>query len=318
MAPARQRASTRPRPPCGKHSSVSFGSTATKWCRAAPLVPANDPTLMFANAGMVQFKDVFIGSREARLQARHDQPEVHSHQRQAQRSRSGRPFAATPHVLRDARQLQLRGLLQGTGHRVRLGLFDQDELELAPTERLVCTYFKGEQRHPRGHRGAAISGASVTGFGDERMRGFGMTDNFWQMGDTGPCGPCSEIYYCVGAERGPRSPSAQEQTVEGNGWMEIWNLVFMQFERRRTARRVHARPIARAEHRHRRRPGAPGLRGPGHDQQLRHGRLARSWSSRARELSGKRYGGTHAPRRREHARDRGPRSHDCVPDRARA
>ncbi len=70
----------------------------------------------------------------------------------------------------------------------------------------------------------------LSGFGPDRVRGLGSSDNFWQMGETGPCGPSSEIFFCNGPNVDP-SKFADEQSVEGYGWMEIWNLVFMQFER---------------------------------------------------------------------------------------
>jgi alanyl-tRNA synthetase len=98
-----------------------------------------------------------------------------------------------------------------------------------PPERLACTYFRGEAGIPADEQARELW-RKITGFGDDRVRGLGMADNFWQMGDTGPCGPCSEIYFY----NGPKVDLAafdQDQTPEGIGWIEIWNLVFMQFER---------------------------------------------------------------------------------------
>jgi alanyl-tRNA synthetase len=98
-----------------------------------------------------------------------------------------------------------------------------------PRERLACTYFRGEEGVPPDHQARDLW-KKITGFGDDRVRGLGMADNFWQMGDAGPCGPCSEIYFY----NGPKVDVGafdQDQTPEGIGWIEIWNLVFMQFER---------------------------------------------------------------------------------------
>ena len=98
-----------------------------------------------------------------------------------------------------------------------------------PKDRLVCTYFKGEGGVPA-DEAARDLWKKITGFGDDRILGLGMADNFWQMGETGPCGPSSEIHWFHGPGCDP-STFGSEQTSEGYGWMEIWNLVFMQFER---------------------------------------------------------------------------------------
>ncbi|HEX7670838.1 MAG TPA: alanine--tRNA ligase, partial [Polyangiaceae bacterium] len=98
-----------------------------------------------------------------------------------------------------------------------------------PKDRLVCTYFRGEGGVPADEVARDLW-KKISGFGDDRIRGLGMSDNFWQMGDTGPCGPSSEIYWCHGSDCDPGT-FGTEQTPEGYGWTEIWNLVFMQFER---------------------------------------------------------------------------------------
>ncbi len=99
-----------------------------------------------------------------------------------------------------------------------------------PKDRLIVTYFKGEEGIAEDTEARDLW-RKVSGFGDDRIRGLGMADNFWQMGETGPCGPCSEIYFCNGPDVNLGN-FGEEQTPEGFGWMEIWNLVFMQFERR--------------------------------------------------------------------------------------
>jgi alanyl-tRNA synthetase len=98
-----------------------------------------------------------------------------------------------------------------------------------PKERLACTYFAGEQGIAADETAREVW-RKVTGFSEDRLRGLGMSDNFWQMGETGPCGPSSEIYFYSGPEVDPDA-LGQEQSAEGIGWMEIWNLVFTQFDR---------------------------------------------------------------------------------------
>jgi alanyl-tRNA synthetase len=199
------------------HEVVSSGS----------LVPANDPTLMFANAGMVQFKDVFTG-REKRPYVR-----AASSQKCIRISGKHNDLEAVGPSPRHHTFFEMLGNFSfGDYFKEQAIVFAWDLLTKTldiPKERLVCTYFKGEQGLEEDGQAREIW-RKVSGFGDDRLIGLGMSDNFWAMGDTGPCGPCSEIYYCVGDEVDV-GRFGQEQTVEGIGWMEIWNLVFMQFER---------------------------------------------------------------------------------------
>jgi alanyl-tRNA synthetase len=102
---------------------------------------------------------------------------------------------------------------------------------LDPT-RMVITIFGGEKGVEADDEARSLW-KKVTGLGDDRIVGMGMADNFWQMGETGPCGPCTEIHWFNGdASNGvPYSTFGEEPTPDGKGWMELWNLVFMQFER---------------------------------------------------------------------------------------
>jgi alanyl-tRNA synthetase len=99
-----------------------------------------------------------------------------------------------------------------------------------PEDRLVITVFGGEDGLPADDEARAIW-REVTGFGDDRIIGLGRADNFWTMGDTGPCGPCTEIHYFMGDGEPDLARFGQEPASDGTGWMEIWNLVFMQFNR---------------------------------------------------------------------------------------
>jgi alanyl-tRNA synthetase len=196
---------------------------------SGPLVPPNDPTLMFANAGMVQFKDVFTGKDQ-------------------------RPYSRATSSQKCIRISGKHNDLENVGVTARhhtffemLGNFSfgnyfkqdaikfawdyfTDTLELDP-ERLVVTVFGGEEGLASADDEAASIWKDVTGFPDERIIRCGAKDNFWQMGDTGPCGPCSEIHYCLGLDDVDPRTFGEEPAADGRGWFELWNLVFMQFER---------------------------------------------------------------------------------------
>jgi alanyl-tRNA synthetase len=96
--------------------------------------------------------------------------------------------------------------------------------------RLVVSVFGGEGELAADEEAAALW-RKVAGFPQERIIRLGAKDNFWQMGETGPCGPCTEIHYCFGEGEPDLARFGEEQDEHGNGWVEIWNLVFMQFER---------------------------------------------------------------------------------------
>ena len=198
---------------------------------SSSLVPADDPTLLFTNAGMVQFKRTFLGQEHRDYAAGDHLPEVRAGRRQAQRSRAGGPHQAAPHLLRDAGQLLLRRLFQARRDRVRLGVRHQPGVprhRARPAPRSRCTT-------PTTRR--ARSGAEMSGLPDHRIYGLGDKDNFWQMGDTGPCGPCTEIYVDLEwtARRRRRDRDHRraefEELAEAGRFLEIWNLVFMQFDR---------------------------------------------------------------------------------------
>ena len=194
---------------------------------SASLIPSNDPTLMFNNAGMVQFKDVFTG-------------------------RDKRPFTRAASSQKCIRISGKHNDLENVGRTARhhtffemLGnfsfgdYFKQEAIEFAwefltkdlgmNADRLAITVFGGEDGVPADDEARTIW-RKVTGFGDDRILGMGKKDNFWQMGETGPCGPCTEVHYYVG-DQVDFGSFGQDPSDEGIGWMEIWNLVFMQFDR---------------------------------------------------------------------------------------
>jgi alanyl-tRNA synthetase len=187
---------------------------------SSSLVPANDPTLLFTNAGMVQFKDVFLG-REARDSAR---------AASAQRCvRAGGKHNDLENVGYTARHHTFFEML---GNFSFGDYFKRDAIRYAwefltgvlqlPPERLWCTVFEDDDE-------AAAIWLEEIGVPKSRFARLGESDNFWAMGDTGPCGPCSEIFY----DHGPGVPGGPPGTPDSGGdrYIEIWNLVFMQFDR---------------------------------------------------------------------------------------
>jgi len=195
---------------------------------SGPLIPQNDPTLMFANAGMVQFKDVFTG-RERRPYKR-----ATTSQKCIRISGKHNDLEAVGPSPRHNTFFEMLGNFSfGDYFKEEAIVFAWDFLTKTldlPKDRLIFTYFGGAEGVPADLQAKELW-QKLTGFGDERVIGLGMADNFWQMGDTGPCGPCSEIHFYNGTGDVKIERFNQEQAPDGEGWMEFWNLVFMQFER---------------------------------------------------------------------------------------
>src|SRR5919197_5824404 len=195
---------------------------------SSPLLPANDPTLLFANAGMNQFKDVFLGA-EKRDYAR----ACSSHKC----IRAGGKHNDLDEVGKTARHHTFFEMLGNfsfgdyfKGEAIRYAWdFLVGVLGLDP-ERMWFTVFGGDDEVPADEEAAALW--VEAGARPERVLRFGRKDNFWQMAETGPCGPNSEINYYLGEH--PEDPAFNRaDLVNGPGdmTMEIWNLVFMQFNR---------------------------------------------------------------------------------------
>jgi len=195
---------------------------------SASVIPQNDPTLIFANAGMVPFKDVFTGQ-------------------------DTRPYKRATSAQKCIRISGKHNDLENVGVTARhhtffemLGNFSfgdyfkeaaisyawelfSKEWQL-DSQRLVVTVFAGESGLPADDEAAGLW-RKISGLPDSRILRLGAADNFWQMGDTGPCGPCSEIHYFFGDGEPDLSLFGKEPGADGRGWVELWNLVFMQFER---------------------------------------------------------------------------------------
>ncbi len=209
-----------------------FQSRGHEVVPSSPLVPANDPTLMFANAGMVQFKDVFVG-RESRPYRR-----ATSSQKVIRISGKHNDLENVGVTARHHTFFEMLGNFSFADYFKEEAIVWAWELltkaYALPPDRLLITVFGGAPGVPADDEARALW-RKVSGFGDDRILGIpGMPgDNFWQMGDTGPCGPCTEIHWYNGDTGSgvPYGTFGAEPTPDGLGWTELWNLVFMQFER---------------------------------------------------------------------------------------
>ena len=204
-----------------------FASRGHEVVPSAPIVPQNDPTLMFVNAGMVPFKDVFTGKdRRPYTRAASSQKCIRISGKHNDLENVG--VTARHHTF-----FEMLGNFSFGDYFKEEAITSAWELLTkvygVPKDRLVVTVFKGENGFPADDEAAAIW-RKVTGFGDDRILRLGMADNFWSMGDTGPCGPCSEIHFFTGDEV-DIARFGEEPRLDGSGWTEIWNLVFMQYDR---------------------------------------------------------------------------------------
>lgn len=186
---------------------------------SSSLVPKNDPTLLFTNAGMVQFKDVFTGQEKR----------SYSRAATAQKCvRAGGKHNDLENVGYTARHHTFFEML---GNFSFGDYFKEDAIHYAwslvhqefglPKDKLLVTVYSEDEE-------AARIWKKVAGFNDDRIIRIPTNDNFWSMGDTGPCGPCTEIFYDHGANIPGGPPGSPDQ--DGDRFIEIWNLVFMQFE----------------------------------------------------------------------------------------
>ena len=192
---------------------------------SSPLVPGNDPTLLFTNAGMVQFKDVFLGQDK-------------------------RPYNRAVTAQRCVRAGGKHNDLENVGYTARhhtffemLGnfsfgdYFKRDAIKfawelvtgvygIAADKLWVTVYETDDEAYDIWHKDVGVPKERIVRIGDNPGGG---SDNFWQMADTGPCGPCSEIFYDHGPEVAGGPPGSPD--ADGDRYIEIWNLVFMQFNR---------------------------------------------------------------------------------------
>jgi alanyl-tRNA synthetase len=209
---------------------------------SSSLVPVNDPTLLFVNSGMVQFKDVFLGKEKR----------PYNRATTAQRSlRAGGKHNDLENVGYTARHHTFFEML---GHFSFGDYFKKDAIAFAwelltkvyklPAERLWATVYEtDDEAYELWNKMIGLPAERVVRIGDKPGGQKYQSDNFWQMADTGPCGPCSEIFYDhgPGMEGGPPgSPDA-----DGDRYVEIWNLVFMQYQREKSGDDFSLTPLPR-------------------------------------------------------------------------
>lgn len=204
-----------------------FESKGHTIVRSSPLVPGNDPTMLLTNSGMVQFKDVFLGL-------------------------DTRPYSRATTVQRCVRAGGKHNDLENVGYTARhhtffemLGnfsfgdYFKRDAIQYAwelltkvyglPAEKLTVTvYFEDDEAYDIWANEIGVPTERIIRIGDNKGSRY-ASDNFWQMADVGPCGPCTEIFYDHGADIWGGPPGSAEE--DGDRFIEIWNLVFMQFNR---------------------------------------------------------------------------------------
>ena len=197
-----------------------FASKGHTPVASSPLVPGNDPTLLFTNAGMVQFKDVFLG-REMRPYVR-----AASSQRCVRAGGKHNDLENVGYTARHHTFFEMLGNFSFGDYFKRDAIqfaweFLTGELQI-PKEKLWVTVFHEDNE-------AADIWIKEIGIPAERLTRIAGADNFWQMGDTGPCGPCSEIFYDHGPSVAGGPPGTPD--ADGDRYIEIWNLVFMQYNR---------------------------------------------------------------------------------------
>ncbi len=200
-----------------------FAARGHRVVRSSSLVPANDPTLLFTNAGMNQFKDIFLG------QEKRDYNRAATAQKCVRAGGKHNDLENVGFTRRHHTFFEMMGNFSFGDY------FKPEAIEFAwdlltkdygmPKDRLYVTVFREDDE-------AEELWQKVTGIPKSRIFRLDEKDNFWQMGDTGPCGPCSEIHYDLGAHAAEAGREGEQFPLDGGGrFVEIWNLVFMQFDR---------------------------------------------------------------------------------------
>lgn len=196
-----------------------FEKNEHKIMPSSPLIPNNDPSLMFTNSGMVQFKNIFTGNEAAKY------PRVTTSQKCVRAGGKHNDLDNVGYTVRHHTFFEMLGNFSFGDY------FKEDAIKFAwdlltkdfamDKEKLLVTVYHTDEE-------AKKIWKKVAGLGDDRIIPIATKDNFWQMGDTGPCGPCSEIFYDHGEHIWGGKPGTPEE--DGDRYIEIWNLVFDEFE----------------------------------------------------------------------------------------
>ncbi len=196
--------------------------------RSSSLIPDGDPTLYFTNAGMVQFKDVFVGAQ------------TRPYRRATSSQKCLRVSGKHNDLENVGRTSRHHTFFEMLGNFSFGDYFKDDAIRLAwvflteqmglDADRLVATVFGGDEAVPADEEAAAMW-ARHAKLPPDRILRLGKADNFWAMGDRGPCGPCSELHYLQDESLPCPEPECLGPACECDRWIEIWNLVFMQFDR---------------------------------------------------------------------------------------
>jgi alanyl-tRNA synthetase len=194
---------------------------------SSSLVPGNDPTLLFTNAGMVQFKDVFLGKD------RRNYNRATSSQRCVRAGGKHNDLENVGYTARHHTFFEMLGNFSFGDYfkkdAIRFAwdfVTAREWLGIDPKRLMVTVYHTDDEAFDIWHKEVGVAADRIVRIGDKAGGG---SDNFWQMGETGPCGPCTEIFYDHGAHIPGGPPGSPDQ--DGDRWIEIWNLVFMQFDR---------------------------------------------------------------------------------------
>ncbi|MCB2051321.1 MAG: alanine--tRNA ligase [Novosphingobium sp.] len=196
-----------------------FAANGHETVQSAPLVPYNDPTLMFVNAGMVPFKNVFTG-----LETR-PQPRATSSQKCVRAGGKHNDLDNVGYTARHHTFFEMLGNFSFGDYFKEEAIYHAwtlltKEWGLAPDKLTATVYHTDDEAFDLWRK--------ISGLPEERIIRISTNDNFWSMGDTGPCGPCSEIFYDHGAHIPGGPPGSPDE--DGDRFIEIWNLVFMQFD----------------------------------------------------------------------------------------
>ena len=195
--------------------------------RSSPLIPGSDPTLFFTNSGMVQFKDVFVGARQT------EHPRATTVQKCLRVSGKHNDLENVGRTARHHTFFEMLGNFSFGDYfkkdAIRYAWELLTEVFKLPAEKLwVTVYAEDDEAYDIWHKTVGVPAERIVRIGDNKGARY-ASDNFWMMGDTGPCGPCTEIFYDHGPEVAGGPPGSPGE--DGDRYIEIWNNVFMQFNR---------------------------------------------------------------------------------------